>query len=165
MKPNSTVGVDPSSKTAHITVLPFRDTWYTQEVLTFEPRGTYHPTRAADCFEQAYHYFDSLRSMDVCPSVYIEAPTLVRGAVQSLLTQAYISGVLQSAINSVFPDSVTLVPPSEWKSHVLGKGNGNAGKEKIKEFMVNSMLTMDDNLDQDFYDSGAIALFGLRFAD
>ena len=165
MKANSSIGIDPSSKSAHITVIPFRESWFTQTELIFEPKGKYTPARSADAFRQLITLFGKMKNDGVEPQIYLEAPTLVKGAVQAMLTQAYVSGVIQAACESIWDDSVSLIAPSQWKSHVMGKGKGNASKEMVKNFIMSSMLELDDGLKQDFYDSGALALYGLRFAD
>lgn len=159
MSHDAVVGIDPSSKAAHMTFIPFVGDSFSQTALVFTPKGKLVPSRTWDAYTRVRHYFLGIEEGGYTPRVYLEAPVLVKGAVQSMLAQAFISGAIQAGAESVFPESVEIVAPAEWKSEVLNKGN--ASKDDIKEHMLHVSFDFEADLAQDFYDSGAIALYGL----
>jgi len=89
--------------------------------------------------------------------VFIEEPIVGRGGVRSTMVQAYMSGAVQAAFVQCGCD-VYMVNVSKWKREVIGRGNST--KEQVREFMV--AAGMPDDLSQDAYDAGAIAVYGAR---
>lgn len=161
MKYNSVIGIDPSSKGAHITFMPLVDanSW-SQTFIAFPPKGKWTPSRCLQGYELMRLYFQGVGEA-WRPRIYMEAPIMSKASVQSMLVQAFVSGAIQAAAESVFSESIELVPPSSWKKAIIG--NGAAGKPAIKEFVIDSGL-LSDGYAQDFYDSCAIALYGLQRA-
>lgn len=103
-------------------------------------------------------------------SAFLETPFISPLTMSAVIPLAQIQGAVMAGLVSGGVDKVYLVTPSQWKLRLMGKGNGNAKKEQITEWMrVNwpwlhqfVLAQLPKGMHQDGMDAGGVAMYGIE---
>lgn len=123
----------------------------------------YAPECAGEAMDATLAFLDGISTM--APSgaarvAFVESPTGgSRLNIQALAKQAFVSGVVQACLVKC-GYTVHLVPPTTWKSAVVG--NGHASKDEIVRTVAGRWPKLSKVIsnDTDLNDAAAICVFG-----
>lgn len=118
-------------------------------------------TRARELRTLAEWSFGYLK---VCDFVFVEEPLVGRG-VRASLQVAQTAGAVMSSLGGLLDIKSDLTPNKAWKKALIG--NGNASKEEIKSWLVNTYPSYAAlcGSSQDRVDAACIGLYGVLVHD
>jgi Holliday junction resolvasome RuvABC endonuclease subunit len=145
------LGVDIDSRKFGATLIDRKD----NSVSSFFFRSNKKETD--DRIEELYNCFETILKSYAPDKVYIEEPIYI----QNFKTTKAISETVGNCKSICRLNKIEFetVPNKTWKKEIIG--NGNCSKDDIKKFMIDVGLLEDDH-EQDMYDSCGIALYGLK---
>ena len=156
------IGIDPSSKKIAWVEASVEGWRYGEQVLPVKLTDKYTSYNAYAALEYMEHIFSTVLDPG-STDVYLEAPVLAgRGKAnpQSMLPQAFVSGVIQAAAMRAGIRKVTMVAPSTWKKTVVG--NGSAQKPQVGRNLRSRWPDLHRKvvLSGDLKDAGSICIYG-----
>lgn len=146
------IGIDPGSTKLAVCL----DERTEGRVSFYETKlpSPYRPQTCGLAAQWLRDIFSSLNTSVSCKA-FLEAPIMVRNT-QSTLKQAMVSGAIQATLDDLGID-VYLVPVTQWKKEIIGKGN--ASKAEVSEWVEKKYPKLKGE-SQDMKDSFCLYLYG-----